>query len=81
VGGFYIFSSMLELGHGETIEDALADARRRGMIPDIPAGKAFRAERREVTRGDEPVAMASSSTMAQRIANALNLYRPNARGI
>jgi hypothetical protein len=80
VGGFYIFSSMLELGHGETIEAALADARRRGEIPSFPPSPPFRADKREVSRAGEVIAVASSSTMAQRIANALNLYKPNLRG-
>jgi hypothetical protein len=72
---------MLEIGHGETIDAALEDARRRGEIPDIPPSPPFRAERREVVRKGETVAIAGSSTMAQRIANALNLYKPNARGV
>lgn len=81
VGGFYIFSSMLELGHGETIDAALADARRRGEVPNVPPSPPFRADRREVSRSGEVVAVAVSGTMAQRIANALNFYKPNARGI
>lgn len=81
VGGFFIFSSMLELGRGETIEAALADARRRGEIPDIPPSPPFRANRNEVVRAGGVVAVAASNTMAQRIANALNFYKPNARGI
>jgi hypothetical protein len=79
-GGFFIFSSMLEIGRGETIDAALADARRRGEVEEFPASPPFRAEKNQVTRADGVVAVASSSTMAQRIANALNLYNPDARG-
>jgi hypothetical protein len=81
VGGFYIFSSMLEIGHGPTIDAALADARRRGEVEDFPLAPPFLANKREVSRLGEVVAVASSNTMAQRIANALNLYQTNARGM
>jgi hypothetical protein len=80
-GGFYIFSSLLEIGHGETIEAALADARRRGEVEDFPLAPPFLANKRDVTRSGAVVAVASSNTMAQRIANALNLYQINARGM
>jgi hypothetical protein len=80
-GGFYIFSSMLEIGHGETIDAALADSRRRGEVPDFPPSPPYWAEKKDVTRSGVVVATAKSSTMAQRIANALNLYNPNARGL
>jgi hypothetical protein len=80
VGGFYIFSSMLEIGHGETIEAALADARGRGELEDFPASPPFWATKKEVSRAGEVVAVAVSTTMAQRICNALNLYNPSARG-
>jgi hypothetical protein len=81
VGGFFLFSGMLELGRGATIDEALADARRRDMIPNVPPSPPFRAERREVSRAGEVVAVAATGTMAQRIANALNFYKPNIRGI
>jgi hypothetical protein len=80
VGGFYVFSSMLEIGHGETIEAALQDARRRGGFPDVPAFPPYWATKNEVLRSGAVVAVAKSGTMAQRIANALNLYNPDARG-
>jgi outer membrane receptor protein involved in Fe transport len=80
VGGFFIFSSLLEIGRGETIDAAIADARRRDEIPNYPAQPPYYAERLEVMRSGASVAVAKSGTMAQRIANALNLYNPDARG-
>lgn len=79
-GGYYIFSAAKVLGHGETIEDALADARARGNIPDLAPRPIFWTDGKNVTRRDEVVAVCSSRTMAQRITNALNLYNPNERG-
>lgn len=80
-GGFYIFSAAKVLGHGETIDAALADAKARGHIPDLPPRPTFHADAKTVTRRGEVVASASSRTMAARIANALNQYNPNERGI
>jgi hypothetical protein len=80
LGGFYVFSSLKVLGHGETIEDAMQDARDRDLIPDFPPRPAFVAEKLTVTRRGEVVATASSGTMAMRIANALNVYNPDERG-
>lgn len=80
LGGFYVFSAAKVLGHGDTIEAALADARARGYIPDIPARPTFRANANEVSRRGEVVASCNSRTMAARIANALNQYNPNERG-
>jgi len=79
-GGFYIFSAAKVLGHGETIEDALADARGRGNIPDLAPRPIFWTDGKNVTRRGEVVATCSSRTMAARITNALNLYNPNERG-
>ena len=80
-GGYFVFSAMRALGHGETIDDAMIDAREKGNIPDLPPRVTFRQNGREVTRRGEVVATCSSYTMAGRIANALNLYNPNERGI
>jgi len=80
-GGFFIFSAAKALGHGETIEDALADARAKGNIPDLPPRPTFYADAKAVTRRGEVVATCNSRTMAARIANALNEYNPNERGI
>jgi hypothetical protein len=44
------------------------------MLPFVAVGKA-------VMRGDKCEAVACSSTMAQRIARALNLHQPNRRGV
>ena len=79
-GGFYIFSAAKVLGHGATIEDALADAKARGHIPDLPPRPLFVAEGKTVMRRGEVVASCSSRTLAARVANALNLYNPNERG-
>jgi hypothetical protein len=79
-GGFYIFSAAKVLGHGETIEDAFADAKARDNIPDLPPRPTFFAEGKTVLRRGEVVATCVSRTLAARIANALNLYNPNERG-
>jgi len=80
-GGFYVFSAARVLGHGETIDEALADARAQGNIPDLPPRPTFHADGMTVTRRGEVMATCSSRTMAARIANALNQYNPNERGI
>lgn len=86
-GGFYIFSSAKVLGHGETIDAAMEDARAKGNLPELPPRPLFLAgDRTEdgklwaVTRRGEVVAACNSRTMAARIANALNQYNPNERG-
>jgi len=81
LGGYFVFSAAKELGRGETIDDAMMDARERGNIPDLPARPMFRCEGRNVTRRGEVVAQCASLTLASRITNALNQYNPNARGI
>ena len=81
VGGYYIFSGMKVLGHGETIEAALASARAAGHIPDVPTSPPFRAEGSDVTRRGVVLFTCNSYTMASRVANALNVYVPNERGI
>ena len=80
-GGFYVFSAARVLGHGETIDEALEDARAKGHILDLPPRPTFRADGKTVTRRGEVMATCSSRTMAARIANALNQYNPNERGI
>jgi len=80
-GGYYIFSAAKVLGHGDTIEDAFADAKSKGNIPDLPPRPVFHADGKIVTRKDSVVATCNSRTMAMRIANALNQYNPNERGI
>lgn len=78
--GFIVFSAMRILGRGETFEAALDDARKHDNLPDLPPFPAFRGEGCEVQRRGEVIATAVSRTMAARIANALNEYRPNERG-
>lgn len=80
-GGFYVFSSAKMLGHGETIEDALADAKAKGHIPDLAPRPMFLTDGKNILRRGEVVATANSRTLAARIANALNVYNPNERGM
>lgn len=79
--GYLIYSAMKVLGHGETIGSALADARMRGTIPNLPPRPPFRGHGNTVELRGEVVATAKSRVYADRIANALNLYNPNERGI
>ena len=80
-GGYYIFSGMRVLGHGATIEAALDAARAAGHVPDVPALPPFRAKGKEVWRRGEVLITCSTYTLASRVANALNVYSPNERGI
>lgn len=80
-GGFLIFSALQLLGEGETIDAALADARARGSIPTLPPHPVFRGNGKDVTLRGESVAVAKSRSFADRIANALNVYNPNERGL
>jgi hypothetical protein len=80
-GGYYVFSAMKVLGHGETIDAALADAQASGKMPEIVLRRPFRAEGKTVMRADEVLITCVNSTLASRVANALNLYNPNERGL
>jgi len=80
-GGYIVYSAMKVLGQGETIEAAFGDAKAKGNLPQLPAFPSFRGDGRNVLRRGEVIATASSRTMADRIANALNQYNPNERGI
>lgn len=80
-GGFLVFSAMRVIGHGETIDAALMDARAKGNIPDLPPHPVYRGNGKDVELRGEVVAVAKSRTYADRIANALNVYNPNERGI
>jgi hypothetical protein len=79
--GYIIFSAMRILGRGPTFEAALDDARDHDNLPDLPPFPAFRGNGLEVQRRGDVVATAVSRTYADRIANALNEYFPNERGI
>jgi hypothetical protein len=81
LGGFFVFSGAKELGRGDTLEDAIEDARAKGNILDLPARPMFRSVGKDVLRRGEVVAQCSSYTVASRIAHALNQYNPNERGI
>lgn len=78
-GGFIVFSAMRILGRGETIDAAMKDARDR--IPSSSGRPRFHGDKFNVMLRDEVVCIAKSRTYADRIANALNLYNPNERGI
>lgn len=79
-GGFYVFSSLKVLGHGETIDAAMWAAKEHWH--NNPQRPTYRVEvLNVVTNRGFTIATASSKTYAQRIANALNLYNPNERGV
>lgn len=80
-GGYYVFSAMKVLGHGATIEEALEDAQASGKMPELVRRRPFRAVGNAVMRADEVLITCSNYTLASRVANALNLYNPNERGI
>jgi hypothetical protein len=80
--GYIVFSAMKVLGRGATIDDAVKDALASGLLdPAPPPAPRFRAESNEVRQRDEIVAVCKSRTFASRVANALNVYQPNERGI
>lgn len=79
-GGFYVYSAMKIVGSGETIEEALTDARAKGNIPDLAPRPQFKSDGLEVLLRGQVVATVKSRTYADRIANALNSYNPNERG-
>jgi hypothetical protein len=78
-GGFIVFSAMRILGRGSTIQDAMRAAWRN--IPPSPGRPRFEGDKFNVMLRGEVVCVAKSRTYADRIANALNLYNPNERGI
>ena len=78
-GGFIVFSAMRVLGRGATIDDAMRSAREN--IPASPGRPRYEGDKYNVVLRDEVVCVAKSRTYADRIANALNLYNPNERGI
>jgi hypothetical protein len=78
-GGFIVFSAMRVLGRGLTLEDAMKAAWAN--IPPSPGRPRFTGEKFNVVLRGEVVCVAKSRTYADRIANALNLYNPNERGI
>jgi hypothetical protein len=80
-GGFLVFSALKLLGRGSRIEAAIEDARLRDNLPRLGPFPRFEGRGTEVVRRDDVVAYAVSATMAKRIANALNHYFPNERGI
>lgn len=88
MGGYLVFSATKVLGHGSTIALAMEDAQRRGHLPARKWFPQFRGDGKNVIRfytdlqtTESIIAVASSRTYADRIANALNQYLPNERGI
>lgn len=66
--------------HMGCIENALRNAEL-WPGPDVaPPPPKFTAIGMQILRGSDSIARAISSTMARRIANALNRYQPNSRG-
>ena len=79
VGGWLVFSATREIARHETMEGAVRAAV--ASMPPLSPRPWFSAEGLTVTRLGGVVATANSKAYAQRIANALNLYNPNERGI
>jgi hypothetical protein len=80
--GYIVFSAMKVLGRGETIDEAIKAALDSGLVPKAPPPPPrFRAETTDVLVRDEVVASCKSRAFASRVANALNVYQPNDRGI
>ena len=79
--GFIVFSAQKVLGRGETVADAIKDALASGHVRTVEPAPRFRAESNEVLQRDEVVAECKSRSFASRVANALNLYNPNERGL
>jgi hypothetical protein len=78
-GGWLVFSATREIARHSTMEGAVAAAV--AASPPLPPRPLFLAEGYSVTRLGAVVATTSSKVMTQRIANALNAYNPNERGI
>jgi hypothetical protein len=76
---FHIFSRTVWLASGQSIADAM---RAGGYIPPPPARRLpmFVANGCNVIRADESICLCRSTTMAKRIAQALNEYVPGDRG-
>jgi hypothetical protein len=77
-GAFHIFSRTEFVASGQSIADAM---RAGGYIPP-PARRLpmFVANGCNVIRADESICLCRSTTMAKRIAQALNEYVPGDRG-
>lgn len=82
-GGFRVFSALRLLGSGATIESAMEDARALGNIPRLEPFSRFEGHGHTVLRvgQSDVIAYTETSTMAKRIAHALNHYFPNERRI
>lgn len=67
----------------QTISEArqtLRNAQPRPTNTAADGGALFVNRKRSIFRGDIHIATTISTTMAKRIANALNVYMPNAEG-
>lgn len=78
-GGWLVFSATREVARHETMEGAVAAAL--ASVPKLAPRPWFTADGYEVSRGGSVVASTTSKAMAARIANALNVYSPNERGV
>jgi hypothetical protein len=79
-GSYHAFSRTRLLGSGETYEAALAAAK---LLPVKPRAEVvlFAAAGSNVIRGTLQICVSRSPNYARRIANALNAYTANDRGI
>lgn len=80
--GYVVFSAMRVLGRGQTIDEAIKAALASGLVEPVTSPQPrFRADKNEVSTRGEVVAVCKSRTFASRVANALNVYQPNERGM
>lgn len=77
-GYYHVCSRSKIISSGASVYDALAAGGF--LVPENAPTLVFTAYKQDVILGEEKQAVAKSSTMAQRIANALNEYIPGKRG-
>jgi len=78
-GQYFVFSRTKLISSGASVYDAL-DAGGF-LVPQNAPTLIFTAYQHDVNLGQEKQAVAKSSKMAQRIANALNEYIPGIRKV
>lgn len=75
----YVFKNGVKLGVGPTLRDALENA---GLsVPSASGEVRYIQTGTRVMKAGELICNARSNAMAKRIANALNAYTPDRRGI
>lgn len=77
-GHYHVCSRTKIISSGASVYDALEAGGF--LVPGNAPTLVFTAYKHDVILGEEKQAVAKSSTMAQRIANALNEYIPGKRG-